>query len=104
MLHDEGEVGNITAITETPEFAEFMADVTRNEAAITEEEIVEMERIARQLILPKNETRISIAGRKYKAEARVAGGRWVAAGTYRDENDAQRAASAKVRELQAVAS
>jgi len=104
MLHDEGTIGNISALTETPEFAEFMADVTRNEAAITEEELIEMERIARQLILPTNETRVSIAGRRYRAEARVAGGQWVKAGTYRDENDAQRAASAKVRDLAGVRS
>lgn len=50
---------------------------------------------------PAAESRVAVHGRFFKASARVAGGKWVNAGTFADENAAQAAASAKAKELAA---
>lgn len=82
------------------EMCQDFNDGIRNEAAITDEELCEMERIARaEQIQPKNEVRVGVSGRRFRAEARLAGGRWTYAGTHATEAAAWQAASDKLARL-----
>lgn len=98
MLHAEGTIGNIAALTETPEFAEFMADVTRNEAAITPEELDEMEHQARA-----DNIRLTVVALGWQSEVRYPGCEdWAYVGTYHTEDLAIERATDQIATWQAM--
>jgi len=92
-----------TGISDTllAEMASDLAELRRLEACITPEELEAMEQLycAEQAKQQRNETRVSVAGRRYRAEARVASGQWVKAGTHKTEVAAWQAASDKLARM-----
>jgi hypothetical protein len=87
-----------------PGFLEVLIDgivIIRDRQPIAREDVKMLSRIVAAFRPSVNETRVSRIGRHYRAEARLAGGPWKRAGTYDDENEAQRAADAKLAGLRA---
>jgi hypothetical protein len=83
-------------------FLEVLIDgvvIIASRQPVTRQDVKDLAKIVREFRPPTDETRVSVAGRYYRAEARLAGGRWEFAGKFGDENDAARAASVKLQSL-----